>query len=390
MTIRKWLFVIALACTLVLPSVQAPAAPESGQYVLASDDVIKVDVANFPNLTCQAVVLPDGSVTVPLLGSVAVRGKTTTEVAALLAKQWNEQVVDPLVTVSLTQRRKASILVYGFAVKGGEVDYRPGLRITEVLAQTGGAALNGDLSKLTLTHRSGDKQVLDMVKPESLSGTERDILMQEGDIIYIPERRTQVSVLGEVMKPGPFDFREDITALDVISAAGGVKETADLNAATIEQGGKEKKLDLEALLRKGDMTANVKLTPADRIMIPELQNRTYVFGSVGRPGWYPLKPGDRILDALNASGISPQADYRKVRLIKVDKTNQTAKVEEINLEKFLKKGDFTANATLAAGDVVFISDKKRGFKFADVFSVLSGIGMIDNTFRILSGNRGGY
>ncbi|MCC6484193.1 MAG: SLBB domain-containing protein [Armatimonadetes bacterium] len=378
---------VGICATDTAPQPASAVQTEPAAYVLAPDDAVSINVANFANLSTQAVVLPDGKITVPLLGSISVEGKTTTELARLLTDEWNKYVVDPVVTVALTQRRKASVLVYGFANKGGEVEFRPMLHISEALALAGGAAINGDLQKVTLTHRNGDKKVLDLTKPETLPGTDRDVVLQEGDIIYIPERRTQVNVIGEVNRPGSFDYRDDITVLDALGAAGGVRDSADLSAATLERGGKEQPLDLEALLRRGEMTPNIKLEPGDRILVPEIQNRTYIFGAVAKPGWYPFKPGDRVLDALNASGIAQNADYRNVNLIKIDKTEKTAAVQTVNLENFLKKGDVTANAALAPGDVVFVSEKKRAFKLQDALGILSSISILDNTFRILTGGR---
>ena len=228
---------------------------------------------------------------------------------------------------------------------------------------------------------------LDVSEPEKIKGTDQDILLTEGDILFVPERRLQVSVVGEVMRPGSFDYKDDMTVLDLMGLSGGVKPSADLDNATLLQGGKETKLDLDALLRRGDMSVNCKLKAQDRIMIPELQNRTYVFGAVAKPGYYPFKPGDRILDALDASGVAAQADLRQVRLIQVDKAKKTAVVTQVNLEDFLKKGDMAANRTLSPGDVLFLPDRKRPFQLQDAFGVLSGISMLDNTFRILSGNR---
>ncbi len=181
-----------------------------------------------------------------------------------------------------------------------------------------------------------------------------------------------------------------MTVLDALGLAGGVLESADLNAATIEEEGVERKLDLDALLRRGDMSVNAKLKPGARIMVPEWQNRTYVFGAVVKPGFYPYKQGDRILDALNASGVAQNAEMREVRVIRVDKAKGEAVVTRYNLEDFLKDGKMEANAMLAAGDVVFIPDKKRGFQWQDAFSVMTGIGLIDQTIRILTGNRYRY
>ncbi len=382
----------ALALLMVL---QCPGAVLSQEttvpaYVLAPDDVVSVMVVNFPNLSTQATVLPDGTISVPILGSVKASGKTTEELAQYLAKEWDRFVVRPSVTVSVTQKRKAAVVVNGFAARLGALEYRPGMRLSDALAEVGGASPAGDISKVRVTRRSGESQTYDMTDFPRLAGTERDVLLQEGDVIFVPERRTQVSVIGEVLRPGSFDYRDEMTVLDALGLAGGVRDSADLHAATIEEDGVERKLDLDALLRRGDMSVNAKLKPGARIMVPEWQNRTYVFGAVARPGFYPYKEGDRILDALNASGLAQNAEMREVRVIRVDKSKGEAVVTRYNLEEFLKDGKMEANAMLSAGDVVFIPDRKRGFQWQDAFAVMSGIGLIDQTVRILTGNRYRY
>jgi len=372
------------------PGVAVSQEAAGSAYLLAPDDIVSVTVVNFPNLSTQATVLPDGTISVPILGSVKASGKTTEELAQYLAKEWDRFVVRPSVTVSVYQKRKATVVVNGFAAKLGTLEYRPGMRLSDALAEVGGASPTGDITKVRVTRRSGESQTYDMTDFPRLAGTERDVLLQEGDIIFVPERRTQVSVIGQVLRPGSYDYRDEMTVLDALGLAGGVLESADLNAATIEEEGVERKLDLDALLRRGDMSVNAKLKPGARIMVPEWQNRTYVFGAVVKPGFYPYKQGDRILDALNASGVAQNAEMREVRVIRVDKAKGEAVVTRYNLEDFLKDGKMEANAMLAAGDVVFIPDKKRGFQWQDAFSVMTGIGLIDQTIRILTGNRYRY
>jgi polysaccharide export outer membrane protein len=381
---------LALLMIFQTPGVAVSQEAAGSAYLLAPDDIVSVTVVNFPNLSTQATVLPDGTISVPILGSVKASGKTTEELAQYLAKEWDRFVVRPSVTVSVYQKRKATVVVNGFAAKLGTLEYRPGMRLSDALAEVGGASPAGDITKVRVTRRSGESQTYDMTDFPRLAGTERDVLLQEGDIIFVPERRTQVSVIGQVLRPGSYDYRDEMTVLDALGLAGGVLESADLNAATIEEEGVERKLDLDALLRRGDMSVNAKLKPGARIMVPEWQNRTYVFGAVVKPGFYPYKQGDRILDALNASGVAQNAEMREVRVIRVDKAKGEAVVTRYNLEDFLKDGKMEANAMLAAGDVVFIPDKKRGFQWQDAFSVMTGIGLIDQTIRILTGNRYRY
>lgn len=381
--------VIALPVSFAQVPVPQKSEPEEvpAGYVLGPDDVLGITVVNFPNLTSQAVVLPDGTVTLPLLGSVKAEGKTTDELAAVLAKEWDKFVVEPVVTVAVTQKRSAQVLVNGFVQRPGPLAHRPGLLISEVLMAVGGALPAGDLSQAKLTRRSGAVEVLDLTKPETIRGTARDIRLSEGDILFIPEQRQQVSVVGEVNRPGSFEYRDEMKVLDVITLAGGLKESAHLSGAKLERNGVEEPLDLAALYLEGNMEWNKVLKPSDRIMIPEAQNRTYVFGAVARPGFYPYKEGDRLLDALDASGLAPQAELRQVRVIRVDRKQNTAVVDEIDLENFLKKGDISANVALNPGDVVFIPNKKRPLQIQDVFGFLSGIAIVDTAVRVITGNR---
>lgn len=377
------------------PAPTAPIAPTAVPYLLAGEDVISITVIHHPQYSSQIVIPPDGHISMPLLEPFSVTGKTTQEVAQMLTEKYRKYYKNPSVNVTLAQKRRENVLIYGFVSRVGTLEYRPALRLLEVLAEAGGASPSGDLSKVTLTRKSGDKQVLDISRPETKGGTEVDILLQPGDVIYVPERNTKISVLGEVAQPGSFDYyKDEITVIEAITKAGGVRETADLAAATLIHDGQEQPLDLEAILRRGELAGNIKLSPGDRIMIPELRNRTYVYGAVARPGYYLFKPGDRILDALNGSGGPLRdADLRKINVIRIDKQKNTGTVEEIDLQKFLKKGDMKYNVALGPGDVLFVPFYKKKFGIQDIFSTLSGLNIVDSTFRILNhglGNSGRY
>ena len=376
---------------LSVTAAQAQTVPVAAtEYRIAPEDVLNIQVVNFTDLsTAQVVVMPGGNISVPLLGAVPVAGKSTEEVAQTLTQQWRRYVVNPAVTVSLSQKHKESVVVSGFVARPGAADYRAPMHVLEAIAASGDVSPSGDLSKVTVTHPDGSKQALDLSHPELKSGTDADLLLQPNDAVYVPERRAEFSVIGEVNRPGSFDYKENMTVLDALTAVGSVKETADLKNATLTHDGQNSPIDLDALLRQGDMSQNVRLAAGDRLMIPE-GNRTYVYGSVSKPGYYTFKPGDRVLDALNAAGGPLQQtteagpDLGKVNLIRVDKSKNTAAVQQVNLDSFLKKGDMTGNVALQPGDVLFIPDKKRGFRLSDVFGVLQGLSIVNVGARVMT------
>jgi len=73
------------------------------------------------------------------------------------------------------------------------------------------------LGRITVT---ADPTIL-AVKPEL------DTLLQPGDFIYIPKRPSTVSVSGEVLNPGSFQYRSNMTVDDYIEQAGGYSKVAE-------------------------------------------------------------------------------------------------------------------------------------------------------------------
>ncbi len=90
---------------------------------------------------------------------------------------------------------------------------------------------------------------------------------------FVGEFDQQVRVVGEATNPAAILFRADMTLLDVMIAVGGLTEFAAGNSATlvrvVEGQQKEFGLELDRLIRDGDVGANVALLPGDVIIIPE-------------------------------------------------------------------------------------------------------------------------
>jgi polysaccharide export outer membrane protein len=364
---------------------QPPAAAASAVYRLGPDDVLTIKVLNFDNLSSNVVVPPDGNIVLPLLDSIRVTGMSLDELKQTLVDKWRKFVINPAVFVALQTKRKEDVLFYGFVSRVGTVEYRPDLRLVEALAQAGGATPDGDLGTLTLTHKDGTRQVLDLTHPESKGGTAADIPLQPADVVYVPERRQEISVLGEVAKPGSMPYKEDMTVLDALTEAGNVRaDTADLAASTLIHKGQETSLNLDAMLRRGDLTGNVKLSPGDRIMVPEIRNRVYVFGAVGSPGYYPYKIGDRVMDALkSAGGPGKDANLSKMNLIRMDRTKNTATLQHLNIEQAFKKAKMVDNIGLQPGDILYVPDSKHKFGIQDLFGISSGLSIITEMSYLL-------
>ena len=354
-------------------------------YLLAGEDVIEITVVNFPMFNGRQTIPPDGHLSVSLLEPILILGKTTGEVAQILTEKWKKYVVNPSVTVSLVSRRRENVLLYGHLTKAGTLEYRQGMRVMEALAELGGQTPGADMVHVVLTRRTGERQILDLSHPETTIGGPQDMPLLPGDVVFVPERHTQITVLGEIGKPGTQDYQEDMTVLQALTAFGGVKETANLAGATLLRDGKEQPVDLEALLRRGDLNANLKLQAGDRLMVPEIRTRIYIFGNVRQPGFYTFKEGDRVLSALSlAGGTGQNADLARINVIHINKEKNKGMAETANIEKLGTRGDMKGNFLLQSGDAIYVPDKRKSFNPTDLLGVLTGLSLLDSVGRIFT------
>jgi len=83
----------------------------------------------------------------------------------------------------------------------------------------------------------------------------------------------QIRVIGEAAKPQALPYRENMTVLDVMIAVGGITDFAAGNKASIVRtvGGKKEQFGvrLHALLKGGDLSANLPMRPGDVLVIPQ-------------------------------------------------------------------------------------------------------------------------
>jgi polysaccharide export outer membrane protein len=82
----------------------------------------------------------------------------------------------------------------------------------------------------------------------------------------------QIRIIGEAAKPQSLPYRQNMTVLDVMIAAGGLTDFADGNRAVLVRGAEKSKsynVRLHDLIKRGDISANVDVKPGDVLIIPQ-------------------------------------------------------------------------------------------------------------------------
>jgi polysaccharide export outer membrane protein len=82
--------------------------------------------------------------------------------------------------------------------------------------------------------------------------------------------RYRVRVTGAVEEPSSLAYTQGMTVLDAVLEAGGVTEFANLDKAVLYRAsGESLEVELDRILKRGDMKTNYPVGPGDTLTIPE-------------------------------------------------------------------------------------------------------------------------
>ncbi|ROT44768.1 hypothetical protein CHR62_10035 [Pusillimonas sp. NJUB218] len=172
-------------------------------------------------------------------------------------------------------------------------------------------------------------------------------------VVEVVQVRSRLaSIYGEVQRPGRYPIEGNLSLLELLSLAGGVKAGADDKAVLMRREGTlgQPREQLEVTVGNRVVPSqdvqDIELQPGDVVFVP-LAPRFYIYGEVGQPGAYPVEDGLNIMRAIAlAGGLNARASENRILIRRVDPI--TGQMRDIPVE--------LADAVLP-GDVVYVNER---------------------------------
>lgn len=218
--ISFWLL-IALATVLQTGIVRAASGD-----VLGTGDSVRVTVFQNPDLTTETRISAQGTILMPLVGQVELRGLAPNDAAGRIADRLKEGqfLVDPQVSLAVIQVRSRQVSVLGQVTRPGRyVLDDSSMRLVDVLALAGGITPAGDDTVTVMTTQDGKPRKLTI----DIAGIYRDadvasnVELAHDDTIFVP-RAPVFYIYGEVQKAGAYRLDKDINVVQALALGGGV------------------------------------------------------------------------------------------------------------------------------------------------------------------------
>ena len=150
------------------------------------------------------------------------------------------------------------------------------------------------------------------------------------NLIVKEYRSKQVSVLGQVNKPGKYPLDTTSTVSDLLAQAGGVTlDGADDLTLIHNQDGKSQriKIDTKSLFQDGQFDLNHQVTDGDVIFVPRAAV-FYIYGEVQKPGAFRLEKNMNVMQALSlGGGITLRGTQKGIQIRRQGADGQPVKVK---------------------------------------------------------------
>ena len=264
------------------------------------------------------------------------------------------------------------IYVTGHVARPGRMPYRDGMQLSDILR-----------SYRDLLPEPADRgEIIRLVPPdlhpETISFNVPEVLIGNGAIALEPfdtvrvfgryeTDAPQVTINGEVLRPGLYSLSEGMTAAQLVRMAGGFKRDALLSEADLTSyqivGGtrvvsERSSIPIGAAVERNDRDGNVALKPGDVLTIHQLTGWNDIGasitleGEVAHPGTYGFEQGERLSSVLRRAGGFRETSYAEgAVLIRED----VRKLEEKSREELIRQIETSSAAArikpaIGAGD----------------------------------------
>lgn len=296
---RAWRAALALLLVLTVSAGSGVAQPlpptgggeSGGPYRLGTGDVLRLDVTGRTDISGSYTIAEDGTVTIPVVGTVRVQGRTVAEVRSDLARRISLfDRSNPQVTLSIGEFKSRKVFVLGAVLLPGIYAFAEMPTVWDAIAEAGGPLDDANLTAVEFIpgDTSGGRKttILDIATAIRESRTESLPRLRPGDTVRVPRGVTSSSVLliGAIGRPGPLPFDQAPDLVTAVMRGGGPTPDAKTSEVqVIRQTGSRTlrmRVNMDDYLKKANLAGNPKLEAGDTVYLPRADSRrgfmTYV------------------------------------------------------------------------------------------------------------------
>lgn len=177
-----------LVCIAVILMLSMTSLSMADEYKIGAGDVLDISVWKNADLTRQRTVLPDGTIQFPLIGQLAVEGKSAAQLETQLKEKLEKYIPDPVLSISILQVRSMVLYVIGKVNRPGRFEMNENIDVLQALSMAGGLNPFAKEKEIGIHRKTdGKTRILNFNYEEVSEGENlaQNIMLQRGDVIVV-------------------------------------------------------------------------------------------------------------------------------------------------------------------------------------------------------------
>lgn len=288
-------------------------------YRLGPGDQVVIEVWGASEANIVQKVTPDGYISIPDVGPIAVNGLTvqaaSNRIRAKLSKIYSGMKTANVdlstnVKVSLGQIRTIQVNIMGEVARPGTYALSSFSTVFHALYKAGGVSPIGSLRNIKVVRGGRTVATIDVYDYILQGRSHTDIRLQEGDVILASPYEALVMIQGKIKRPMYYEMKSSESIATLINYAGGFTDDAYASSITVERSNaKERTICTVDEMHYNDF----KMKDGDVVSIGAIldryDNRVEIKGAVYRPGSYAIGQDIRTVRdlILKADGLLEEA-----------------------------------------------------------------------------------
>lgn len=337
--------------------------PVPSDYKISLRDEISVILSGSKDITYNLRVNLDGTILFPDIGSIYVVGLTFEAVGKKIQSLINSSYVGVTSNISLRNLSAKKVTIVGAVEVPGTYLVNPFTTISNALAYSGGVKEYGSLREISLIKTNGTVKIFDLYDLLIFGNRLKDEIIDAGDTILVKGTSSFITISGEVIRPGIYEYLENDSISTVLNYSLGLSGSANKKNISII---KVDPNSLNLINETVDIEDTKKLNGilSLRAFPVGVGNKLDILveGPLENSGYYKYEEYNYLKDLINdlkfTNNLYPylavieQFDtndfetYQHVFSLKDEETYQNIRLKSGDKIKFLSKGDYESVALL--------------------------------------------
>jgi polysaccharide biosynthesis/export protein len=333
--------------------------PVPNEYIIGPGDEVKILLWGRVNAQHNLIVDRNGNITIPQIGPLQVAGMSFEQMSQQLIQQAN-QIVGANIDVTMGSLKSIPIFVLGDVRRPGAYTVGSFATITEALLIAGGPSGIGTMRNIQLKRKDKVITTFDLYDLFLKGDKSKDLILQAGDVVFVPVAGPIVGVAGNVKRPAIYELRDKFDLGTLFSLSGGIMPTAYTQQIQIERIVKaEKQIVLDINDKELTRVQHTMLQDADMVKIFNIvekeANVVFLYGNVKRPGKYEYKRGMVIKDLLkDQTELLPETYFEYALIKRLEPPSFATNLIPLNLGQLFSADDRPYNMELRPLDTLYV------------------------------------